>query len=435
MSVRGIFASTVSVCVIVLLSWPAASAGESVGPESAQKSGQQGLTEADKQKSREKETPANAEQPPRIGVVQQALRHLYTIPRASALQLGGGDSQARAGWQRPASSRPAGNRLGLQHDDAIRNSVSSVPIGGQTEPHRLGLQHDDAIRHSVSSVPIGGVTRGDAGGVHGSANGSGNGTEPVAPGGGGTTNIIIGPSGYYYPRRRLPESERGWTNYRYYGGRPSRYGYGMNDYPYGYGDEGDIYRFGFTRGYDTGRFDKVTTDRQDAALAHASGHLQRGLTLFRQGRYREAAGAFKLAAETNQGDPAARIYAAHALFATGRYRDAVRYLRRAFELQPRIALLDYDLRDDYGKRADFDEQLEELEKALRRFPRNLDRLVVLGYVHRYSNQLERAYEALARASKINPRDRLVARLMENCQPPDVRLDKREPEAGTSEKQQ
>ena len=132
--------------------------------------------------------------------------------------------------------------------------------------------------------------------------------------------------------------------------------------------------------------------------------------------------AFKLAAETNQGDPAARIYAAHALFATGRYREAVPFLKRAFELQPKLVLLDYDMRDDYGRRADFDSHVRALEAALAQSPSSVERLVMLGYVRYYSGQKDTAYEPLARVKRIDPANPIPDRLLPHCTPPDVVLD-------------
>jgi len=121
----------------------------------------------------------------------------------------------------------------------------------------------------------------------------------------------------------------------------------------------------------------------------------------------------------NRGDPAAMIYAAHALFAVGRYREGSGYLREAFELEPRISLLTYDMRDDYRRKDDFREQLEELEHALKISPRNLDRLSMLGYVLNYSGEPDRAYEVLAKARAIAPRDNLIRLLYESTSPPDV----------------
>lgn len=238
-------------------------------------------------------------------------------------------------------------------------------------------------------------------------------------------SVIGYPGPYYYETRprRLPEHRRRFSEYRYFEGQPGRYGYGRNDY---FGDDysgaGEVYRFGFNRGYDRARFDDESNDRTDAVLKHFSGHLGRALTLFNQGRYREAADAFRLAADTHQGDPSARLYAAHALFAIGRYHEAVGYLRRAFELQPRIVFLTFDIRNDYGQRGDFAQQLADLEAAVDRSPANCDRLLLLGYIRYYSDQRDRAYTPLAGAYKLNRRDTLVKQLLSNSRPPDVALE-------------
>ena len=436
MSTRGISASTLSMCLALVCSSSGAFAAESA----------RAAPDADRAASAAKKTEKSPQKSPsvKLGAVQQALKRIYTIPRLSTRpaarrdvtgeRIASGRTDAGSAPTRTArattGSQGRSNRLGLQHDDAMRHSVSSVPIGGRTIPHRLGLQHDDAIRDSVSSVPIGDDTGGAIAGNNRATIGGESGGEAKEKTGadrrayvGGVAPVLIGPGVYYHPRQRLSSDQRRWTNYRYFDGRPSRYGYGMHDH-FGDGYAGDVYRFGFNKGYDVGRFDKVATERQEKVLAHARGHLGRGLVLLRDGEYRGAANAFKLAAETDQGDPAARLYAAHALFAIGRYGDAVKYLRRAFELQPKIVFLDFDIRDDYGQRADFDKQLEVLENALKRFPRNLDRLIMLGYVRYYSHQHEKAHEPLAKASKVDPRDRLVVRLLDNCRPPDVTLDEK-----------
>ena len=231
----------------------------------------------------------------------------------------------------------------------------------------------------------------------------------------------------YYPetRHRLPESERSYSNYRYFDGRPGRYGYGNHDYEYGSnGYEGDVYRFGFNRGYDVARFDNESNERTEVVLKHFTGHLSRALTLFNQGRYREAADAFRLAAEEHQGDPSSRLYAAHALFAIGRYHEAVGFVRRAFELQSRIVYLTFDMRDDYGQRRDFTQQLGALESAVHSSPSNADRLLMLGYVRYFTGDRDGAYESLLAAYKLNHRDPLVKQLLENSRPADVTMDAR-----------
>lgn len=339
---------------------------------------------------------------PRFGIVQKALIQLYHIARAQARAFGEDVAAGGGSSPPPTQPSPSDNRIGLQHMDAIRHSVSSVPIG-------------DDIR---GRVPQGNDPKA-------ARDSDGERSERVNS----ESAYLVSPYYYEHYRRsgpRLSTKRRQWTDYRYYGGQPSRYGRGR--YSRGVGrvpDDsiaGEYFRFGFMQGYDAGHFDATGHKRTERVLAHASMHLSRGLDLFHAGRYREAASTFKLAAETNQGDPTARIYAAHAFFTIGRYKDAVVMLRRAFELEPDIVYLMYDMRDDYGRRGDFDAHLKALESAHRSFPRNLDRLIMLGYVRCYSHLRDTAYDVLAKAHKIAREDRLVTRLLECAQPPDVVLD-------------
>jgi len=344
-----------------------------------------------------------ASQPANEGAVFQALKKLYSVPRAKADRLGPENPPQKFELPRkPPEKLPPEllfeqNRLGLQHYDAIHKSISSVPIGG----HDLGEKNPDP--------PPGNQPEN-----HPPQEYRQNENNPT---------FYIPPYPQYYygqGRRRLPRHTQRWTDYRYFGGQPGRYGYGYNDVGPGYA--GDFYRFGFMQGFDRGRFEKLATERQETVLLHFSAHLDRALKLLEKGNYHQATDTFKLAAETNQGDPASRLYAAHGLFAIGRYSEAVTYLRRAFQLQPKIAYLNYDIRDDYSKRSDFDKHLADLEKAVDLAPGNIDRLILLGYVRYYTNQRDRAYQPLAQANKINPKDELTKRLLINCQPPDVVLD-------------
>ncbi len=149
--------------------------------------------------------------------------------------------------------------------------------------------------------------------------------------------------------------------------------------------------------------------------------MSRGVLAFASGQYEQARSAFVLAADMDKGDPASRIHVAHSCFALGRYGEAVRHLRRAFQLEPRIRELPYDIRTDYGRQEDFDEHLAALRAAVAAFPKEVDPLILLGYVHLYTGQRTEAYQALSRASerlvKGAPRDELIAALIENCKPP------------------
>lgn len=224
-----------------------------------------------------------------------------------------------------------------------------------------------------------------------------------------------GRQGYFDHRRTLR-----WPGYSVRGS-DGFYGPGDEDFYY-YGDSyGDWAQSqGIAKwGWDFGYFEHQSNARTESLLQSALTSRDRGLAAFREGRYREAADAFRLACDTNQGDPAAQLYAGHALFAIGRYRDAARYLRKAFELQPRIIFLTYDMRSDYRTPAEFNQQFNALREALRISPRDEDRLFVMGYVLYYGGQRDRAYNAFVQLVDANPRDSLAVQFMEACQPPDV----------------
>lgn len=310
------------------------------------------------------------------GSVSRALRKLHRIPRRSSANDEAADEAARAS-----------EKAGASHGQAV------VPARGDAPPAiepRMGMQHADAIHESVSSVPVGDDLR-----------------QPPGDG-----YIVPGPDGeaVVVPREDLHIYHHPDVEYREEGPYFSPY-----DPRVGY------YRFGFYDGslrHDRTKFRARAHARTESILSSANIQLHRGLEAFRAGEYRAAAKQFKLAAELNQGDPASRLYATHALFAIGRYTEAVKYLRRALSLEPRIALLTFDIRDDYGEPSDFERHLSSLRRALRIAPANMDRLALLGYVLNYTDRPDEAYEVLAKARQIDHRDRLVQQLHESTHPPD-----------------
>ncbi len=319
--------------------------------------------------------------PAEPGAVQKALTRLYRIPLPAR----------RPRDLQPASSRPAGQQ------SAASAGAGQAPVRppAPVEADRAGDTADGGDSLSAGAVSPGGVN------VY------------VAPG-------DYGPGVYRPDGPGLTARERRWSDYRYFGGRPSRYGYDREFYRrFGDDDDGAAYRFGFLRGYDRGRFEGRADERGKALRALSGRRLQAGLEHFRAGDYRAAASAFRLAAESDQGDPAAAVYAAHALFAVGRYRDAAGYLRHAFDMQPKIALLDYDLREDYGVEGDFEVHLTALENALRDDPRNTDRLLLLAYVCCFSGQRDRADGLLREARRLGSGDRLIQQLQAGQLVPDV----------------
>ncbi len=148
--------------------------------------------------------------------------------------------------------------------------------------------------------------------------------------------------------------------------------------------------------------------------------MKRGLAAFAHGNYAMARSAFRLAAKANVFDPACRVHLAHACFALGRYAEAARNLRDAFHLEPRLADLPFDVRDDYGRAEDFAHHLAALEKAATAAA-GPEVLIVLGYVQYFTAERGEAYMALNQALKMlderAAKERhLLGVLIEGCRP-------------------
>jgi Flp pilus assembly protein TadD len=166
------------------------------------------------------------------------------------------------------------------------------------------------------------------------------------------------------------------------------------------------YRQGVADGRHAERFE-VQAER---GLANYEDAMARGHTAFRAGDYAVALRAFLLAATLNQGDPAARLCAAHARLAVGDYEPAARLLRRAFELQPKIMYLPLDVRTAYGDLGEFRKHRRALRRAARIEPERGDLWFLLGYVYFFSDDMTKAARSLAHAADLMPDDTVVARL-------------------------
>lgn len=365
---------------------------------------------------------------PREGAVQQGMRSLYDLPKTSnrrgttAVPPSQGptvrsDNSSAAGRPYPSSKYIPRYSRNLAPSPRSRSTAVARPARGLS---------NEAERNSAGPADSVSAVREDGRAY----------TAPSYSGYRGWGPYGYGRRAYYDYRRSLrwPVYTREWNDPVHGPARENVYAYGDT-----FESGGPWYGPGFGFGYAPGgipadapyreatarwggnfaHFDEAGNARTGSLLQSALTSRDRGLAHFQHGQYREAADAFRLACDVNQGDPAAQLYAGHALFATGRYREAVRYIRKAFELQPRIVYLTYDMRQDYPDVADFDRQVAALQEALRLSPRDPDRLFMLGYVLYYGGQREKAYDVFGRLVHYDPKDTLARKLMEACQPPDV----------------
>ncbi|HWL93349.1 MAG TPA: CDC27 family protein [Phycisphaerae bacterium] len=212
-------------------------------------------------------------------------------------------------------------------------------------------------------------------------------------------------SRYSHRYRNYGGGSCGNRSFGYYGG----YGYPGYGYP-GHGDPGDAYiqgRYDSDHEYQ----DYIASERAGRLLSANRIGVAAGLSHFQAGRYDRAAIEWLGASEKNHGDAASRVFAGHALFAVGRYDEAVKVLARAFELAPYLTESYYDVRAEYGDPADFEGHLLRLKAYVARHPDCACSTTLLGYVVAYSDGPAAANPILERAGRLNPRDFFVARLL------------------------
>jgi len=183
----------------------------------------------------------------------------------------------------------------------------------------------------------------------------------------------------------------------------------------------DVYIGGDALGdaYSQGRYDArhdylwhLASQRAGRLLNQYAQIFDDGIEAFYEGRYDRAAINLLGAADKNQASAAARLHAGHALFALGRYDDAIRHIARAFELSPGLAHKTYDIRDEYGDIQDFQAHYAALERFVAGNAGSVGGQAMLGYVTFFSGNPGGAYMPLARAARLDPRSYFIPKLLD-----------------------
>lgn len=211
-------------------------------------------------------------------------------------------------------------------------------------------------------------------------------------------------------RRSSPRRfRRGYGRDRTYRGYGDRYGGG-----YGYGG----YRRDLGGAYRQGHYDAMHDYVWYIAAARAGRLLNQyremfdeALVMFHYGQYDWAAIKLLGAADKNHTSAAARLHAGHALFALGRYDEATHLIARAHELSPSLAHKKYDLRDEYGDRADFRRHLKKLDSYVGKHPDEAGAMTLLGYVTYHSEGPGAAYPYLDRAARLDRDSYFIPKLL------------------------
>jgi tetratricopeptide (TPR) repeat protein len=178
----------------------------------------------------------------------------------------------------------------------------------------------------------------------------------------------------------------------------------------------EAYRQGLSDGYQAWQYYDEDSQRAQRLYRTRDEAIKAGLQAFNQASYDEAADLFVLATQLDNGDPACRLYAAQALFASQQYEQAIPLLRRAFDLQPNMLYRRFDLRLDYGDPADLAAQLKDLQALLATNPDWAGGHLLLGYEMLHSGRRADAYQAFVRATQLDPTDTLSRKFLKVSYP-------------------
>ena len=116
--------------------------------------------------------------------------------------------------------------------------------------------------------------------------------------------------------------------------------------------------------------------------------MEGGTEAFAGGRYTEAVGLFQEAVDADPRNVDGLLALAAGRFAVGEYSAAAKAVRDGVNLYPPIVDSAFDLRERYGRRADFPDQLGRLERHVRDHRDDADARVVLGFIRHFSHQRE-----------------------------------------------
>lgn len=157
-------------------------------------------------------------------------------------------------------------------------------------------------------------------------------------------------------------------------------------------------------------------ERKQRILRNHGRAIQAGLTSLGKGAYAEAVVSLSLAAEMNNGDPACRVHLAQARLALGQYSEAAEAIRRALELQPKLAYIQLDLPTYYSDPGAFDEHVDQLAAWLRRHAAPSDVYFLWGFLEFQRGDFDLAAAAFRRVARVKPDDDLTQAYLKITRP-------------------
>ncbi len=149
----------------------------------------------------------------------------------------------------------------------------------------------------------------------------------------------------------------------------------------------------------------------DTLSRAANQHLSQGDQAFRERRYADAVHYYAKAIEYRPNEGVMYLVLADALLATGDYHYGAFALRRALELDPTLASSEIDKHEFYSNPAEFDEQLQLLERFLADHPADADARLLLAANYLFGRKPLLAIDLLESGASANVRNEAAGKLV------------------------
>jgi len=131
-------------------------------------------------------------------------------------------------------------------------------------------------------------------------------------------------------------------------------------------------------------------------------HMRLGDFRFFMGEFSQADEEYRAAHKARPEDPFSLFALVHAAFANGEYRSAIRYLEKAFALEPAWGLYEFRLQEFYGEEDEYRRQVADLERLVELRPTVADTRFLLAYVYYFSGRYADAADELAEVLHLQP---------------------------------
>jgi len=131
-------------------------------------------------------------------------------------------------------------------------------------------------------------------------------------------------------------------------------------------------------------------------------YMRLGDFRFFMGEFNLAGEMYRKASKANPEDAFAMFARAHAAYANGEYREAVKNLVGGLALEPNWGLYEFRLQEFYGDRVEYEHHLQNLERKIELRPDAADMKFLLAYVYYFSGRYADAADLLAQVLMLEP---------------------------------